>query len=111
MNRLFGLIILVFTSLLFIVSCADAPSKMVIPTPKMIKVLAEVHVAEASSRSLPDNIKDSIRQQIFGEIYKDNRVSSDDFENTMDYLSLHPAEFESLYDSVEVYLKRQSSAK
>ncbi len=96
-NKLVVLILLLF------VSCnssnTTASSKDKLPKEKMVEVLLDVHLAEASFTAIDRNKKDAESEMAneYALIFKKHDVKSEDFFSTYNYYIEHPALLDSVY--------------
>lgn len=89
--------------LLFFVSCNSATDKTwsneKLNKDKMVEVLMDVHLAEASFSVVDRNKKDAQAEMKneYARIFKKHEVKADDFFNTYNYYISHPALLDSVY--------------
>lgn len=85
----------------------------VIPKEKMVKVLADVHVAEAAINLR--NVQVGNARELNASMYKDvflkHGISKDDFEKSYIFYSENSALFNEVYDNVITELTRQQAAE
>ena len=132
---------LLFFSLLFLFSCGQVRDKKIakpddfLPREKMVSVLSDVYLLEASLsvRSInsavghqlipQEMMRDSMRPQIpvnaekkdplpYYDIFKRNTVTKKQYEESMEWYASNPDELNKLYDDVIIELtKRQAEDK
>jgi len=95
-----GLILL----FLAISSCRRTPS-MPIDEAKLVKVLADVHIAEVAVQNFAGTHKDSIKRIYYQQIYDIHGISEADFKSSLQILSDHQDKMEKLYKKVEKHLE------
>ena len=89
--------------LLFFVSCNSATDKSSsnekLNKDKMVEVLMDVHLAEASFTVVDRNKKDaqSEMENEYALIFKKHEVKAEDFFSTFNYYIAHPALLDSVY--------------
>ncbi len=99
-----------FLAFLLIVVCAIACKRgpeLPIGDEKLVKVLADAHVAEAAVQNLSGLYKDSVKREYYNQIYEMHRISESDLRLALDILSNHPDKMEKLYRNVEKRLMEQ----
>lgn len=105
MNRL----ILLFYLVVFI-SCGGEekytiPENILQPS-KMTDVLVDVHILEATLGLNVMQKKDTIAAALFYDVFKNNQVTKEQYDESMDYYMQHPDLLNTLYDSVLVKLDK-----
>lgn len=101
--------------LLFIVSVWGAGcgkeevTGLAVPEEKMIQVLADVHLAEASLQSLYGNEKDSTAQVYYQQIYFIHEIEEEQFEEAMQWLRRDPETAERIYARVMEELSKREA--
>ncbi len=95
-----GLIILFIT----ISSCRRAPD-MPVDEATLVKVLADVHIAEVATQNFAGAYKDSIKRIYYQQIYDIHGISASDLKNSLQVLSDHQDKMEKLYKKVEKHLE------
>jgi hypothetical protein len=89
-------IALLFISIL---SCKNE-GKAPIKEETFIRILADMHTAEAAAEGEFTTAKDSLLKHYFPQILKKNGVSQADFDSTMAVYSRNPVAFDSIYSGV-----------
>ena len=103
--------ITVFCFLLVLISCkkAEGPG---ISQKKMVDILVDVHLVEASLLGYSEEMKDSLSQLYYGQIYEIHSISKDSFLIEMDYLKHYPDYLGKIYEKVlEEIDKREAELK
>ena len=81
-----------------------------IPAPKLIDILADVHLAEAAAQSLPVKVKDTTLAKFYNQIYEIHEVSEADFDSSMVLLKSRPKSLKLVYEKViETIDKRKAN--
>ena len=95
-----------FLILLFFISC-NQPSqksegKEKLSKQKMVEVLLDVHLAEASYNAIDRTEKNSQQELLnqYSEIFKEHKISGNDFYDTYDYYLSHPDVMDSVYSEL-----------
>lgn len=79
---------------------------------KMVDILADIHVAEATFQNLKYHDKDSLANLYYHHIFKLHEIEADEFYKNQQLYFNHPNKLSILYDSVEVVIKmRQKQVK
>jgi uncharacterized protein DUF4296 len=83
-----------------------------IPQEKMINILVDVHLVEASLLGFSGEQKDSLSQLYYDQIYQIHSISKDSFLTEMSFLKQHPEHLEEVYKKViEEIDKREANLK
>lgn len=108
MRYLFFIIII---SVSFI-ACRNNNIKTPIEREKLIKILVEVHLAEAAMQelSLEQSKRDSIGKLYYKKVFETNKVTEADFNKTMFLLRQNPEKLETLYKKVIADLEKREEA-
>ena len=85
---------------LFLVACREEAPPLLIPEDKLVDVLVDVHLAEASLQNRFGPVKDSLAQAYYQKIYELHEVEAATFEETMERLRRHPERSERIYEQV-----------
>lgn len=98
MERTNRWILLMMTAGLFLLGCQQ---EKVAPLPfedeKIISILMDVHLAEASLQSLGKVMKDSMTDVYYNQIYTIHKISKADFEKMIDLLRNSPEDLNRIY--------------
>lgn len=89
-----------FVMLLLICSCQPSVPELLIPEDKLVGVLVDTHVAEAAIQNLPSDLKDSLGEVYYRQIFEIHDVNEEDFEQTMSILREDPIRLEIIYEQV-----------
>lgn len=85
---------------LFLPACETTEEKPQIPEEKMVKVLADIHIAEAALQTLRGQTKDSMSQTYYHQIYAIHEVDSLEVQETLQAMRENPDKMKALYDKV-----------
>ena len=85
-------------------SCNRAPG-MPVDEATLVKVLADVHIAEVAAQNFAGAYKDSIKRIYYQQIYEIHGISEADFKSSLQVLSDHQDKMEKLYKKVEMQLE------
>jgi Domain of unknown function (DUF4296) len=91
--------------------CDKDKSKMPIEEAKMVQVLTDMHLSEAYLDVEPISIKDSMGRVYSAQIFEQHKVSKIDFDSSLNYLYLHPIQYDSLYAKVERNILLRNSGR
>lgn len=90
---------LLFCFLLFATNCKKQ-EQMPINNDKMVKILADVHLAEALADERPQLNRDSLLQAYYAQIMAQHQVTRADYDSSMMVLTKKPFLMRKLYDEV-----------
>lgn len=99
-----GLVIVSMAGLVAISSCKPSPA-LPVDEALLVKVLADVHIAEVAVQNFAGTHKDSIKRVYYQQIYEIHGVSESDFRASLQVLSDHQDMMEKLYKKVEKHLE------
>ena len=85
-------------------SCRRTPG-LPVDEAKLVKVLADVHIAEVAAQNFAGAYKDSIKRIYYQQIYEIHGISEADFKSSLQVLSDHQDKMEKLYKKVETQLE------
>lgn len=91
-------------------SCSRAPV-MPVDEATLVKVLADVHIAEVAAQNFAGAYKDSIKRIYYQQIYDIHGISETDFRASLQVLSDHQEKMEKLYKKVEKHLESMDKPK
>lgn len=100
----------VLFSLLFaalLPACSSDPA-LPLSDDRLVKVLADAHVAEAAVQSLSGAYKDSVIRVYYAQICEIHQVSEADFYQSVEQLSMQPEKMDKIYRKVEKRLEELS---
>lgn len=103
------LIILVWILLLLSVSCRKRDKDLRIEEDKLVKVLVDIHVAEAAAQSLMGDTKDSMMFVYYRQVFHIHGIQQADFDSTMIILREDPVRLERIYAKVMDELNEKSA--
>lgn len=90
----FILFFILFTALC---SCQSQQEQLVIPADKLLKVLEDVHIAEAAMTGLAQARKDSIAKVYYEQIYAIHGITAEDFNHDLELLKSRPEQLAKAY--------------
>ncbi len=88
-----------FILCLVLIACKK-PENPSIPRSEMIKILADIHLSEASIGNISPQIKDSIASMYLDQILKIHKTSKDNFNSSLRIYNQDPIEIEKIYEDV-----------
>ncbi len=81
--------------------------KHLIDMKKMVEVMKDVHLAEASLQTFKIQEKDSIGKLLYSHVFRIHSVREIDFYESLDYYSDQPEIMDVLYDDIIKELKEE----
>ena len=97
--------------MIFFSSCQKQESPSV-DQEKLINILVDIHLVEASLLGFSDEQKDSLSALYYQQIYEIHSIAEDSFLNEMKYLKSHPDYMIDVYEKVlEEITKRENELK
>lgn len=103
--RPFKLLIIIF---LCLSSCEERTS-CVLDDEKLIRILADVQIAESAAQSLVGPVKDSLLKEYYRQIFEIHEVGEDDFRTCFGALEDDPERMNAIYEKVIEELSRQEA--
>ena len=104
--RKIGVFILFYFGTTLFMSCQDEKVKFMIPDEEMIKILTDLHISEAAILSLNSNLKDSICNLHYQQIFEIHGISDSIFYLDLEKLRLDAKKLEKIYlkvlDNIEL---------
>ena len=105
-------LILIIISVL-IVSCDSKEISVpddVIPKEKMVQVLADIHIAEATVnyKSVGDTVKPNI-ENYYSDVFKKHSITQDQYRKSYQFYLDNPSMMNKMYDEVINELSRRQS--
>jgi len=107
MKKLFKYIILIFTSIIFIVSCSE--NNEIIEKDKLVIILSDLHKTNAilgDKKLLDVNLKKK-KASYYNYFFKKHNITQAQFEKTIDYYSHNLQDYVLLYDEIVLNLKNE----
>jgi len=101
--RVFILVLIISFSFL---SCQEGEIKPQIPDEEMIKILTDLHIAEAAILSLNQKIKDSISTVYYQQIFEIHGVTDSIFYKDLEFLRKDAKRLEGIYQKVIVEIEK-----
>ena len=89
-----------FTSLVLFAGCRKEPVALPVPKDKLVGVLVDVHLAEASIQDLIGQEKDSVADLYYEKIFELHGINRIDFDSTMAILRNDPWRSKVIYEEV-----------
>lgn len=90
------------------VSCQSDTIDLPIENEKLVKILADMHVAEGLLQDETQAVKDSLSPKYYEQIFVKYGVKRADFDTTMSRLGVRPHMMEKIYEKVvEEFTKRE----
>lgn len=95
---------LVLFSISLLVSCSKKVEVLPIPEPELIKVLADIHLAEAAFQNLSTSAKDTLAYQYYDQVYQIHEVEKENVDSCIAILNRDPKRFFEIYGKVQEFL-------
>jgi hypothetical protein len=98
----------ILASLILIISCSQSGKKYRIPDKELVKILADIHIADAISFSTKyrDKFRNNDSITYFDKLFAKYHVTRSQFDSTIAWYSGNPDKYELLYDKVLDRLNR-----
>lgn len=87
-------------------SCSTPEDETQIPDEELVVLLVDLHIAEAATSHLPTDIKDSVTNIYYEQIYRKHEVDSLMFKAQMDKLKKEPGDLKKIYEKVVSELEK-----
>lgn len=94
----------------FFASCGKSDPKIPIEEEKLVKLLADVHLAEAAMQDMYGETKDSTAHVYYQQIYHLHEVNHIIFDSSMAILRRNPSYASKVYGQVMKFLEDQEDA-
>jgi hypothetical protein len=97
----------VLLSLLFaaLLSACSSDPALPLSDDRLVKILADAHIAEAAVQSLSGPYKDSVIRVYYTQICEIHQVSEADFYQSVELLAMQPEKMDKIYRKVEQRLE------
>jgi len=95
---------LTFFSISLLLSCNEKVEVLPIPEPELVKILADIHLAEAAFQNLSTSTKDTLAYQYYDQIYQIHEVEKENVDSCIAILNRDPKRFYDIYDKVKEFL-------
>ena len=96
-------------------SCSDSEEKIpenIFPKTAFETILKEIHLAEASFELNKTKDMENAKIELYHDyfnIYKKNKISEEDFKETLNYYSENPEKLEQIYTNILEQLTKERS--
>ena len=108
MNKIFNCLNTCLIIVLFILlGCQQDDISYAIEEEMMIKILADMHIAEAATLQGDISQRDSLRKIYYDQIFEIHEVPKETYEEDMDVLKRDAKKLASIYDKVIEQLKQR----
>lgn len=97
--------VFLFGSLFLFTLACDEEATISIPEDKLVRVLADVYIAEIAAQPYLDEEKDSILNVYYDKIYEIHGVSISELNTALDILQNNPIQMDSIYRKASEWLK------
>jgi hypothetical protein len=94
---------ILFSAIIFI-SCGKNEEALPIAEPELIKILADIHLAEAAFQNLSSSAKDTLAYQYYDQIYQIHEVEKELVDSCIAILNRNPERFYDTYAKVQDFL-------
>ena len=92
--------LVIIMMVLGLAACENKPPELLVSEEELVPILADVHIAEAAMQHLRGELKDSMADVYYQELYEIHNVSKEDFDQTMELLREDPVRMERIYNNV-----------
>ncbi|MEL7020016.1 MAG: DUF4296 domain-containing protein [Bacteroidota bacterium] len=90
-------------------SCQPQEEQFVIPPDKLVRILEDIHVAEAALTGLSTERKDSAAAAYYDQIFTIHQVSASDFDHDLELLKRRPKLLSQTYSTLHQQMEQQTS--
>ena len=94
----------IFIIVLILTACKKKVEILPIPEPELIKILADIHLAEAAFQNLSTSTKDTLAYQYYDQIYQIHEVEKENVDSCIAILNRDPNRFYDIYAKVQEFL-------
>ena len=91
-------------SIFLLSSCKKEKETLPIPEPELIKILADIHLAEAAFQNLSSSTKDTLAYQYYDQIYQIHEVQKENVDSCIAIMNRDPKRFFDIYAKVQDFL-------
>ncbi len=109
MNRPLLICLLFFYSAI-VFSCKEESPKLSVQQESLIKILMDVHLAEAALQNYYGDNKDSLADHYYGQIYQFHNIEKEELSQNLEILRKNPAKLKSIYTIVVEELSKQETS-
>jgi len=96
--------LILFFPIFLLVSCGEKKEVLPIPEPELIKILADIHLAEAAFQNLSTSTKDTLAYQYYDQVYQIHEVEKESVDSCIAILNRNPELFYDTYAKVQEFL-------
>jgi len=82
-----------------------------IPKEKLVKVIADAYIVEASIQNYTQDIKDSLSDYHYQQLYEIHNITKEDYEQSLEIVKNYPEVLDSLYQNISDYLNELEDLK
>ncbi len=93
--------LLYFLLLIFLSGCTLRPWG-VLSQEKMVAVLLDVHIVEATIKTLDSNSKRIEKQEYYNTMFAKHGITKEQFDHSLEWYSRHPNRLVAIYDEVKI---------
>ena len=93
--------LLYFLLLIFLSGCTLRPWG-VLSQEKMVAVLLDVHIVEATIKTLDSNSKRIEKQEYYNKMFAKHGITKEQFDHSLEWYSRHPNRLVTIYDEVKI---------
>ncbi|MEM9885920.1 MAG: DUF4296 domain-containing protein [Bacteroidota bacterium] len=98
--------LLLFSFLLLLTACIDQPKIKDLPIEmdQLVIIMTDAYVAEAATQNFTPDIKDSISEMYYEQIFEIHNVSREEYEQSLDIIKEYPVVMDTIYSRMTRYL-------
>lgn len=98
-------LLLIFLATLYTVACKEE-SSLFLEEEKLVEILCDVHIAEASLRELNADKKEEAAAHLYNQIYTIHEIDQPTLDSTLFYLKRNPKLMAGVYKKVNERLEK-----
>ena len=91
-------------SISILTSCNKKVEVLPIEESELIKILADIHIAEAAFQNMSTSSKDTLAYQYYDQVYQIHEVEKENVDSCIAILNRNPEQFYNIYAKVQEFL-------
>ena len=95
-----------YLSIVLVISSCEKPQTLPLEEDKLIRVLADIHIAESALGQLNGKQKDTAAYVIYDQIYTIHEVREADVDSTLAILKRSPEKMSKIYEKVMIEMEK-----
>ena len=97
-------IFLIFVVSCLLPACVKKAEQLPLPETDLVKILADLHLAEAAFQNLTNSSKDTLAYFYYDQIYEIHGVSKAEVDSCISIMNRNPQQFFETYKKVQEHL-------